>query len=356
MPRAPRRPSAVLQTVTIRDVAAKAGVSVATVSRVFNRKGPIREDTFERVTAIAAEMRYVPDAAARSLSTRSTSTIGVVLPDLHGEFFSEVIRGIDLAARHSGYHLIVSGSHSNSEEMRAVLRAVRGRVDGLIVMSPDLEPSAMLADFPSSFPLVLLNSRVEGRPNITIDNSGGARAVVRHLAALGHERIAFVRGPSQNADAEQRLRGYRASVRSAGIEADRNLEIAGNFTEESGYEAVKRILAAGPRPTAIFTANDAMAIGALGALVEAGCAVPDEIALVGFDDIPIARFLAPPLTTVNVPIADLGRRGFELLRASSANPPSAQTLKLETTLVVRQSCGAAQRPPQHERRRRTKSQ
>ncbi|HEX7155023.1 MAG TPA: LacI family DNA-binding transcriptional regulator [Thermoanaerobaculia bacterium] len=351
MARTPRRQSAVLQTVTIRDVAAKAGVSVATVSRVFNRKGPIREDTFERVMAIAEEMRYVPDAAARSLSTRSTSTIGVVLPELHGEFFSEVIRGIDVAARQGGYHLLVSGSHSNSEEMRAVLQAVRGRVDGLIVMSPDLEPSTLLADFPSTFPLVLLNSRVDGRPSITIDNSGGARAVVRHLASLGHQRIAFLRGPSQNADAEQRLRGYRAAVRAAGIDADRNLELTGNFTEESGYDAVKRMLATRPRPSAIFTANDAMAIGALGALVEAGCAVPGEIALVGFDDIPIARFLAPPLTTVKVPIADLGRRGFELLRDSTTDP-SAPSLKLETTLVVRQSCGAS-RPA---RPRRTKSQ
>ena len=216
MPRPQRGLAAIAPNVTIRDVAAKAGVSVATVSRVFNRKGPIREDTIRRVSDVAEEMQYVPHAGARSLSTRSTRTIGVVLPDLHGEFFSEVIRGIDLAARQNGYHLLLSGSHSDREEMRAVVHAVRGLVDGLIVMSPDLEPSALLADLPTGIDVVMLNSRVDGRPSITIDNSGGARDVVRHLRSLGHKRIAFIAGPPHNADAEQRRRGFRAETRAAG--------------------------------------------------------------------------------------------------------------------------------------------
>lgn len=338
----PNRLPSASPSVTIRDVAAKAGVSVATVSRVFNRKGPVREETSQRVLEIAEELHYVPHAAARSLSMRSTATIGVVLPELHGEFFSEVIRGIDVASRQSGYHVLLSGSHSDREEMRAVVQAVRGRVDGLIVMSPDLEPSALLTDLPPGVPVVMLNSRVVGRPSITIDNAHGAREVTDHLIQLGHRRVAFICGPAQNADAEQRKRGYRNALRAAALDNDRGMEVGGQFTEESGYDAVKKILDLKPRPTAIFASNDAMAIGALGALREAGCRVPEDIALVGFDDIPIARFLAPPLTTVKVPIAELGRRGFEMLLAASngdgeeANQPA----KLETQLIVRRSCGA----------------
>jgi LacI family transcriptional regulator len=338
MPRPKRGLAAIAPNVTIRDVAAKAGVSVATVSRVFNRKGPIREDTIRKVREVAEELQYVPHAGARSLSTRSTRTIGVVLPDLHGEFFSEVIRGIDVAARQNGYHLLLSGSHSDREEMRAVVHAVRGLVDGLIVMSPDLEPTALLADLPTGVDVVMLNSRVDGRPSITVDNSGGARDVVRHLRALGHERIAFIAGPSHNADAEQRRRGFRAEARAAGIGSS---ELPGDFTETSGHEAGQKILAQNPRPTAVFAANDSMALGALSAFREAGLRVPEDIALVGFDDIPIARFLTPPLTTVRVEIAELGRRAVNhVVHALANGGDSKKRDVIKTTLVVRESCGS----------------
>lgn len=322
--------------VTIRDVAARAGVSVATVSRVFNQKGPMREETLRRVMEVAGELKYVPHAGARSLSTRSTRTIGVVLPDLHGEFFSEVIRGIDLAARENGYHLLLSGSHADRDEMRAVVRAVRGMIDGLIVMSPDLDPSSLIGELPGNIPAVLLNAKVAGRPCITIDNAGGARDVVRHLANLGHESIAFIGGPARNADAEQRRRGFRAGAKTHAIQA---VELAGDFTEESGYQAGAKIAALRPRPTAVFAANDSMAIGALSAFKDAGLRVPADVALVGFDDIPIARFLDPPLTTVQVPIAELGRRGLQILL--SENGHDAHPSRLTTSLVVRRSCGAS---------------
>lgn len=334
MPRAPRGFTAVQPSVTIRDVAARAGVSVATVSRVFNNKGPIREETVRRVMEVAGALQYVPHAGARSLSTRSTRTIGVVLPDLYGEFFSEVIRGIDLAARQAGFHLLLSGSHADREEMRAVVQAMRGLVDGLIVMSPDLEPSALVADLPPQMPVVLLNARVGGHPSVTIDNAAGARDVVRHLHKLGHRRIAFVGGPEQNADAEQRRRGYRNAMKDLALGP---IELDGTFTEESGFEAGRRIAAREPRPSAVFAANDAMAIGALSAFREAGLRIPEDLALVGFDDIPIARFLTPPLTTVKVPIAELGRRGFALVTNGS---DGAGAVRLKTSLVVRRSCGA----------------
>lgn len=340
MPRSPNRAAvAFSSSVTIRDVAAKAGVSVATVSRVFNQKGPIREDTIRRVMDVASAMQYVPHAGARSLSTRSTRTLGVLLPDLHGEFFSEVIRGVDVAARQRGYHILVSGSHSDAEEMSAMLRALRGRVDGLIVMSPDLGLGSISRALAPDTPVALLNCAASGRRTIRIDNYNGAHAMTDHLLALGHRRIAFITGPERNADAAERRRGYREAVEAGNAEA---IEIAGDFIEDSGHRAVPRILAMSPRPTAIFAANDAMAIGALRALREARVRVPEDLSLAGFDDVPIARYLTPPLTTVRVEIAEMGRRAVDYLvnTLETGSDGSRKHDLIAATLVVRESCGA----------------
>ncbi len=319
--------------VTIKEVAAKAGVSVATISRVLNGKGPVRETTTRRVMETCQALHFTPHGIARSLSLRRTHTIGLLLPDLHGEFFSEVIRGIDAEARRTGYHLLVSGFHSDRQEMIAVFRAFRGRVDGLIVMSPDREAAALCSHLPPGFPLVLLNSTGAMRA-ITIDNYGGAHAMVRHLRSLGHRRIAFIKGPEQNADAAERLRGYRESV-------DECMEFDGDFSEEAGYAAGLQLTARGQAPTAVFAANDAMAVGTLSAFREAGIRVPEDIALTGFDDIPIARYVTPPLTTVSVAIAELGRRAFDLLVNGLSGDQEGQRHEvLPTTLVIRESCGS----------------
>ena len=314
--------------VTIKEVAAKAGVSVATISRVLNGKGPVRETTSRRVMETCQAMRFTPHGIAQSLSLRRTHTIGLLLPDLHGEFFSEVIRGIDGEARRSGYHLLVSGFHSDRQEMTAVFRAVRGRVDGLIVMSPDRDSSMLASHLPQGFPLVLLNSAGAGNRTITIDNYGGARSMMLHLRSLGHSRIAFIQGPEQNADAAERLRGYR-EIAGDGVVID------GDFSEEAGYAAGKQLAAMRRGVTAVFAANDAMAVGALGALREAGVRVPNDLALAGFDDIPIARYVTPHLTTVSVDIAQLGRRAFDLLMSDHEGHEV-----LPAALVVRESCGS----------------
>jgi LacI family transcriptional regulator len=322
--------------VTIKEVAAQAGVSVATISRVLNGKGPVREATSRRVIETCQALRFSPHGVARSLSIRRTNTIGLLLPDLHGEFFSEVIRGIDTEARRSGYHLLVSGFHSDQDEMKSVLGAMRGRVDGLIVMSPDRDADTLWGQLPLGVPTVLLNSIGEAARTITIDNYGGAVAMVEHLRSLGHRSIAFIKGPDGNADASERLRGYRDAAGDAA-----HSEVAGDFSEAAGFGAARELLVSQPRPRAIFAANDAMAIGALSALRYAGIAVPGEIALAGFDDIPIARYVTPPLTTVNVEIAELGRRAFEHLEQRLNDPmqdPASEVLP--TTLVIRASCGA----------------
>jgi LacI family transcriptional regulator len=337
---------------------------------VLNGKGVVREETLQQVLVAAKALRYVPNVAARSLSSRRSQTIGIVLPDVHGEFFSEVIRGIDLAARSEGYHILVSGSHSDVSEMVEVLEAMRGRVDGLVVMAPDVALSSVSEALPRNLPLVLLNSaepdpeaeastesNEPARSSITIDNYGGARQMLRHLSDLGHQRIAFLKGPDGNADADERLRGFR----DHGKGKFRRLEFGGDFTEESGRLAALKILGMEPRPTAIFAANDSMAVGALAALAEAGVAVPAEMSVVGFDDIPVARYVTPPLTTIRVDIADLGARAFGLLLAAIQQPsdpadPARRRDRIATTLVVRGSCRSPETPtmqcPQPDRKLR----
>ena len=333
-------------------------MSVATVSRVLNDSGPVHEDTRERIRAVARALRYVPDSAARSLITRRTETLGVVLPDLSGEFFSEVMRGLDQAARRRGYHVLVSSSHADRAEIEAAVRAMMGRVDGLVVMAPDVDAAALAANLPESLPVVLLNSGLGGEEGavagaasasipfdvVDVDNYGGARGAVRHLAAMGHARIAIIKGAERNHDARERLRGYRDAVLGAGLEAPPRWEIAGDFTEGAGHEAARRLLKMRPRPTAIFAANDTMAIGALSALREAGVLVPDEMAVVGFDDIPLARYMSPPLSSVHVDIVRLGGRAVERLlevvaEGTGENAGIRRRETLPTTLVVRASCG-----------------
>jgi LacI family transcriptional regulator len=328
---------------TIHDVAAHAGVSAATVSRVLNGTAVVREETQRQVLAAARTLAYVPNVAARSLSSRRSQTLGIVLPDVHGEFFSEVIRGIDLAARQEGYHILVSGSHSDSGEMLQVLAAMRGRVDGFVVMAPDVAPASLHGSLPPDPPLVLLNSRDGSRDAVAVDNYGGARAMMRHLDGLGHRRIAFVKGPRGNADARERLRGYRDALRGG---APARLELDGDFTEEAGRRAALAVLAAAPRPTALFAANDSMAVGALAALAEAGVAAPEEMSVAGFDDIPIARYVTPPLTTIRVDVAELGRRALGLLLDAIRRPSATARRRdsLATTLVVRGSCRSPQTP------------
>jgi LacI family transcriptional regulator len=330
-------------SITIKEVAREAGVSVATVSRALNDKGPVAEDTRRRIQEVAQRLRYVPHGAARSLITNRTSTIGVLLPDLYGEFYSEVIRGIDRMARRRDYHLLVSSSHNVRTEVEAAFRAMRGRVDGLIVMTPDIERQTLEANLPASLPVVLMNCRVEGDAydSINIDNYGGAWAVVRHFIDLGHRRIALIKGPPRNLDSSERLRGFRAAMRELGGEWALELELDGAFTEESGHGAAVQLLDLQPRPTAVFASNDSMAIGALSAFGDAGVRVPDDLALAGFDDIPIARFMTPPITSVHVPISELGSRAMDrlLVALEMENEHERRHERLPTRLVVRSSCG-----------------
>lgn len=329
---------------TIRDVARASNVSIATVSRVFNKSLLVSEETRQRVVVAATSLGYYPNGIARSLITNRTHTLGVLLPDLHGEFFSEVIHGVDVTARERGLHLLVSRASASAEELTEAMRTMRGRVDGLIVMAPDLDASTALKHFTGGVPTVLLNPEVAlpGCDTISIANVEGAYAVVRHLLGLGHRRIATIMGPVRNVDARQRLHGYRMALRDGSIEPGPALELRGDFTERSGYEAALELLRGEPRPTAVFIANDHMAVGVLGALQEAGVRVPADMAIAGFDDIRLARYLTPPLTTVHVDMLQLGQRAVQMLLEPGhpTGPSGFRHEVLPTTLVVRGSCGS----------------
>lgn len=335
-------------SVTIKDVAREANVSTATVSRALNGHANVTDAMRRKITEIAERLRYMPHGAARSLSTRRTQTVGAILPDLYGEFFSELIRGMDVAAREAGLHLLVSSSHGSADETAAALRALSGRVDGLLIMSPHADAALLAKNLPSATPTVLMNTRSKGDEHIAfaIDNYGGARAMVAHLAGIGHRRIVMIAGPANNFDADERLRGYRDALARA-LPGSEAIVRSGDFSERSGYAAGTSIAAMSPRPDAIFAANDMMALGCLFALNEAGLNVPGDIALAGFDDIPMARFVSPPLTTMRVNIAELGERAARALIEQLSDNPVTHLGISAPELIVRSSCAARahEQPP-----------
>lgn len=312
-----------MSAATIKDVAREAKVSVASVSRALNGGRGVTDATGQRIREAALRLRYVPHAAARMLITRRTNTIGALLPDLYGEFFSELIRGIDLAARARGLHLLVSSSHDDAAGAAAALRAMQGRVDGLLLMSPHADADFLRQNLPQDLPTVLMNTRLAGNDYcaLSVDNDGGARQMVAHLLAVGRRRIVFIQGPPGNRDAAERELGYREALAD---HAPHNpvIVLPGDFSEESGYHAGQQVLALEPRPDAVFAANDMMAIGCMAALRDAGIHVPGEIAISGFDDVPMARYVTPPLTTIQVHIAELGGQAMELLGEQIDNPDS----------------------------------
>lgn len=337
--------------ISIRDVAKLAGVSTATVSRVINGSDGVTGAAREAVLRAARELKYVPHAAARALSTGRTRTIAVLLPDMHGAFFSELIRELDQCAHAHGQSLLVASLHGRLTEAPKVFALIHGQVDGVILMAPFVDADRRLAQLPFTVPTVLLNApdSVGDAPAITIDNAGGAAQVAQHFAQLGYKEVVHIAGPADNFDAAERARGFHAAARRLGMTVQR--DIKGNYSEEAGREAGTYLAGRGRRPRAVFAANDNMAVGCLEALAAAGVAVPDEVAVAGFDDIPIARFTTPPLTTVRPPVAQQGLEAFEWLVAAINRKgrtrirPSPRTQPLPTTLIVRGSTDPAAVPP-----------
>lgn len=321
---------------TIRDVARRAEVSVASVSRVLNGFENVSAATRERVTAAVSELGYVPHAGARSLSMSRTHAIGVVLPDLHGEFFSEFVRGMDRVATDRGFLLLLSNLHRENDLAVAAVRAMRGRVDGLLVMAPHLAGDELAAALPAGLPVVFVNTRrqTDQHDLLFVDNGAGAAAVARHFRAAGRRRIVHVAGPADNVDARERANAFLDALGEDLRSACRS--VPGDFTMESGEQAVAGLLQSGHAFDAVFAANDNMAIGALRALRAAGRRVPGDVAVAGFDDIPLARHVG--LTTVRVGIAELGEQACaRLLDRLGAPGDEALDIRHPAELVVRQS-------------------
>jgi LacI family transcriptional regulator len=326
-----------MSEATIRDVARRASLSVATVSRALNGFDNVSEQAKERVAEAVRALGYVPHAGARSLSLARTNAIGVVLPDLHGEFFSEIVRGMDREASRRGYLLLLSNLHGSPDQASLALRAMHGRVDGLIVMAPQLKAEELEAALPAGLPSILINTRGGrgARAAIHLDNAAGVRSVVEHFAALGRRRLVHIAGPEGNVDADERAAAFRAACSERGLQCEL---LRGDFEEESGEAAVAQLLRAGQRFDAVFAGNDNMAIGALQALRSAGVAVPRDVTVVGFDDIPLARHLG--LSTVRVRIPELGERAVtRLLGAMESGDAGGDELHAPQ-LVVRSTSGA----------------
>lgn len=329
-------------SITLKDVAREAHVSVSSVSRAINGTGPVTERIRARVQEVATRLQYIPNGGAQSLTQRRTRMIGVLLPALHGEYFSELLRGIDIAARARGLHLLISTSHSSAEEVGKALHTMTGRVDGLLIMAPHISGQELQERLRGTLPAILISTVDTNHSHscVFVDNAASASAVVMHLAACGHRFIAHIAGPMGHIDAQERLRGYREALARA-LPGSREYLLQGNFTVDSGYLAGREIVAQRRRPDAIFAGNDMMAMGCLYALTEAGLRVPQDIGLAGFDDIPTARFASPPLTTVHVDIAELGSRALERLAAwiDRPNEPHCFTETVPAELVIRESCG-----------------
>jgi LacI family transcriptional regulator len=328
-----------MATITIRDVARRASVSVASASRALNNHSSVTPTTRERVLAAARALDYVPHLGARSLSRGRSHTIGVVLPDLFGEFFSEIIRGVDYAAHQRGLQLLLSNMHGSADETEAAIRAMRGRVDGLLVMSPQVDAEFLGRNLPKGLPAIVMNTAASDgtHSTIAIDNLAGAREAVAHLVAQGCTRIAHITGPQGNADADARRAGFRSAVAEL-LGADAGVEIEGDFSEASGIAAAWDILSRTPRVDGVFAANDMMAVACMATLAEGGMRAPDDVAIIGFDGVPIAQYVTPALSTMALNLAELGERALERLIAVTENPDAAPTTEmLVPQLVIRAS-------------------
>ncbi len=333
---------------TLEEIAQLAGVSRSTVSRVMNDQPGVRENIREQVQRIVQETGYQPHAAARSLVTRRTRVIGVVIPEsvttlFTDPFFPLLLYGITEACNKHKYHLMLSLFNGPADQAELYRRVIHGgHLDGVVVASTDLDDPLVPRLLEDECPFVLVGRHPDDRVNyVDIDNVGGARMAVEHLIRLGHQRIATITGPLTMAHGQDRLAGYRQALEAHRLAPDESLIIEGDYTELGGVMAMQRLMAASP--TAIFVASDAMAIGALKALREAGLRCPDNVVLVGFDDVPLASAVEPALTTVRQPIERLGSMAVELLLNLISNPPEvqapAQRIILPVKLVVRDSCG-----------------
>lgn len=329
---------------TIADVAKRAGVSTVTVSRVLNGSDKVKRATRERVQRAIAELHYLPSAAARSLRSKRTRALALLVPDITNPFWTTVARGVEDAAQNGGYSILLCNTDENPEKQLRYLDVIIGqRVDGVMITPhhPDARRLARLRD--RKIPTVILDRRVEGWEVDTVygDSISGARALVRHLIGLGHRRIAVISGPESASSAEDRVAGYQLALAEAGLEIDPRLIKRGEYKTCSGEKLAEQVFEEGLGVTAVFAANNAIAMGVIQAAIGRGLRIPQDVALVCFDDFPAFSCIFPFLTVAAQPAYEMGKTAAELLlgrlEGDLETPP--RHVVLPTHLIVRHSCG-----------------
>ena len=331
-------------SVTIRDVARKANVSVATVSRYINRNAPVSPEAAERLDKVMIELRYVPHAAARHLASRKTRVIGLLLNNLHNDFFVPLLNGVEAVVRSKDYNLIVATYHASSRNKTPPPIGPHN-TDGLLVFSDGLVDDDLANLNASGFPMVLVHRTPPPSlkiPSVTVENIEITHKLVEHLIRVhGKRRIMYLRGPVNQEDSLRRETGYKSALEANGIPFDEDLVLNGDFERDIAYQVLHDFLGNGKRVAfdAVFAGDDDAAIGVLRALHEYNCKVPDDIAVIGFDDLGFASFLNPPLTTVRAPTESVGRIATERLFGLLENQPSDEIMILPTEIIFRRSCG-----------------
>ncbi|WP_017726469.1 LacI family DNA-binding transcriptional regulator [Halalkalibacterium ligniniphilum] len=327
---------------TIKDVAKRANVSVATVSRVLSKSSNVSKAKKEQVLKAIEELNYQPNALGRYLRTSQTMTILVVIPNITNPFFSNVLRGIQTYANQEGYRvLLMDVEHSGFQEQNYVDMLEQKQVDGLIMLTSRINPE-VLHTISEKHPVVLACEYIEGSmiPTVSIDNISSARKMTEYLLGLGYKNIAHISGPMNTILSIDRLKGYKQALQARERPIKSSSIQEGDFTVESGYNVMTKLLAMESRPDAVFAANDEMAIGAIHAIKHRGLRVPEDIAVVGFDDIEIASYYDPPLTTIRQPTYKIGRKAMNLLiELLGKKTLSQQQFVLDDDLIIRKSCG-----------------
>jgi len=328
---------------TVKEVAQRAGVSTATVSRVLSGSAGVREPLRTRVLEVARSLAYRPNRAARDLRVRSSRAVGVLIPDIENPFFTSVVCGIEDVLRKTDYSLLLANYNEDPDQESRRLEVFRAEgVCGLIFAASRV-PSPLYAELGKAGLALVAVSRLLSRVRIdqvTVANRDGAHAATTHLIQLRHQRIAIINGPLVLTTARDRQTGYEDALREAGLPVDENLIVHCDFRQAAGYSAMLQLLNLAAPPTAVFAASNLLTLGALQAIHERHLEIPGQMAIVGFDEMPWAISLRPPLTTIAQPAYEVGRTAAELLLARVREPalPSRQVV-LDTRLIVRSSCG-----------------
>lgn len=329
-------------TVTIYDVAREAGVSMATVSRVVNSNPNVKPTTRKKVLEAIDRLGYRPNAVARGLASKKTTTVGVVIPDISGAFYAEVARGIEDIANMYHYNIILSNSDTQKEkELRLINTLLEKQVDGLLFMGGEVTDEHKAAFNTSSAPVVLSATYDDENrfPFVNIDNRQGAIDATNLLFEEGHERVALITGPlTDPVNGYPRYQGYRQALEERGVAFDEDYVRVGDYRYNSGMDAMKEFLALAEPPTAVFAASDVMAVGAIHAIQDAGKRVPEDISVIGFDNIDIASMVRPLLSTIGQPMYDIGAVSMRLLtKLMNKEDVEESQVVLEHQIVLRES-------------------